>query len=108
MHKKSQTSLLTQAHSKYVKNLNKCFYEKKNAGLLLFVEHLKYLKDLMIIESLNDEVNQVKLATINTAIAEFDAYQACRDARNKVFHWNNFCELLKQNMEEWLGINDSI
>ena len=53
-------------------------------------------------------VIKTKITTLTTAIAEFDAYKASQNSAKKVFHWNNFCELIKLNMEEWLKVNDSI
>jgi hypothetical protein len=46
-----------------------------------------------------------RLTTIITAVAE---YEASISTDQKVFHWNNFCELVKQNMEDWLELNDSV
>jgi hypothetical protein len=52
-----------------------------------------------------DSKTNMKLATIITTVAE---YEASLTTDQKVFHWNNFCELVKQNMEEWLELNDSV
>ena len=54
-----------------------------------------------------EKVNEhnMKLATIITAVAE---YEASITTNQKAFHWNNFCELVKQNMEDWLELNDSV
>ena len=106
MRKKSQVKLLNKAYYKSLKNLNKNFFNNKNTGLFLFIEYLKYIRDSLIIEDSNAEQDQEKLATIITAIAEFEAYTSCRDTTNKTFHWANFCELVKQNLREW--IDDSI
>ena len=70
------------------------------SGLLLFVEHLKYLRDIYIITQQPVDL----IATLNAAIDEFDAYQKTQ----KEFHWNNFCEFVKSNMKEWLITNDSV
>lgn len=102
MRKKSQTKLLNKAYYKSLKNLNKNFFNNKNAGLFLFIEYLKYIRDSLILESTENNCGQEKLATLITAIAEFEAYTNCRDITNKTFHWANFCELVKQNLEEWI------
>ena len=85
--------------------------EKSKIGLMFFVEHLKYLRDCVILNNLHDierEPVKTSLATIATALAEFDAYQQATDKNQKVFHWNNFCDFIKLNMEEWLILNDSV
>jgi hypothetical protein len=106
---KQQVKQLNKAYKKSFDTLNKSFFQSKTVGLELFVEYLRYLRDLMILSAEGDleKVNNIntRLATIITTIAE---YEASIDAEQKVFHWNNFCELVKQNMEDWLGLNDSI
>ena len=108
MNKNLHIRLLNKAYGKSIKNLNKSFFTDKNTGLYLFLEYLKNMRDSMIMVYLESDDKPVSLATIITAIAEFEAYTSCRDQTNKTFHWNNFCELVKQNMEEWLQINDSV
>ena len=102
MHKKSQIKILNKAYHKSLKNLNTKFFSNKNTGLFLFIEYLKYIRDSLIIENSDTKHDQEKLATLITAIAEFEAYNSCKDVTNKTFHWNNFCELVKQNLEEWI------
>ena len=106
---KQQVKQLNKAYKKSFNTLNKAILQSKSAGLGIFVEHLRYLRDSMIL-SVNGDIEKVyktntKLATIITAVAE---YEASIDAEQKIFHWNNFCELVKQNMEEWLEPNDSV
>lgn len=90
---------LDKAYTKRFKLLNKNILESEDSGLLLFVEHLKYLRDIYILRQPTDVI-----VTLNAAIEEFEAYKNTK----KDFHWNNFCEFLKQNMKEWLAINDSV
>lgn len=103
---KQQVKQLNKAYKKSFNTLNKSLFQSKSAGLNIFIEHLRYLRDLMIL-STNDDLDKIntKLATIITAVAE---YEASINTDQKVFHWNNFCELVKQNMEDWLELNDSI
>ena len=100
---------LNKAYSKRFKQINKNLLARKESGvsvlagasgLLLFVEHLKYLRDIYIIIQQPVDI----IATLNAAIDEFNAYQKTK----KEFHWNNFCEFLKLNMKEWLEADDSI
>ena len=90
--------------------LQKSIFANKGSGLELFVEYLKYLRDSLILNEFGKEYkgSEVKMASIIAATAEFDAYKQTQDSQQKTFHWNNFCELLKQNMEDWLKIDDSV
>ena len=71
---------------------------------------MRYLRDSIVLGEYNStaEDSKVKIASIITAIAEFDAYKQTQDSQQKAFHWNNLCELIKQNMEDWLKIDDSV
>jgi hypothetical protein len=106
---KQQTKQLDSAYKKSFKTLTKTLLQSKSAGLNIFVEHLRYLRDSMILSADEDleKVNKTntKLATIITAIAE---YEASTSTEQRIFHWSNFCELVKQNMEEWLELDDSV
>jgi hypothetical protein len=96
----SRLNQLNKAYTKRFKQLNKNILITDNSGLLIFVEHLKYLRDTYIITQKSVET----IASLNTAIEEFDAYVK----NQKEFHWNNFCEFVKLNMKEWLAANDSV
>lgn len=92
---------LNDAYAKRLKQLNKDIVSvASDAGLPIFVECLKYMRDTYVITQKPADV----IATINAAIDEFDAFIKT----NKEFHWNNFCEFVKLNMKEWLVANDSI
>lgn len=106
---KQQVKQLNKAYKKSFNTLNKSFFQSKTTGLDIFVEYLRYLRDLMILSAdvdleKNSKIN-TQVATIITAIAE---YEASTNTEQKVFHWNNFCELVRQNMEDWLELDDSI
>ena len=107
--RQQQVKQLNRAYKKSFNILNKSLFQSKTAGLNIFIEYLRYLRDSMILSVDEDleKVNKtnVKLATIITAVAEYEASLA---TDQKAFHWNNFCELVKQNMEDWLELNDSI
>lgn len=96
----NKTKLLNKAYAKKFKQLNKNILNVNDAGLIIFVEHLRYLRDINIIAQ--GPAN--KIATMNAAIEEFEAYKKTK----KEFHYNNFCEFLKQNMKEWLAVDDSV
>jgi hypothetical protein len=106
---KQQIKQLNKAYKKSFNTLNKSLLRSKSAGLSIFVEHLRYLRDSMLL-SVDGDLEKIyktntKLATISTAVAE---YEASVSTDQRVFHWNNFCELVKQNMEDWLELNDSV
>jgi hypothetical protein len=100
--------MLKKAYTKRFKCISSSFFSDKEAGLTLFIEYLKYIRDSMIINNYENSNKQTNIATIIAAIAEFDAYKSSKDSDIKVFHWNSFTELLKQNMEEWLQLDDSV
>lgn len=91
---------LNKAYSKRFKQLSKNILTSSNAGVIMFVEHLKYLRDAHIVNQTSTDA----AATLNAAIEEFEAFTLTQQE----FHWNNFCEFVKLNMKEWLSINDSI
>jgi hypothetical protein len=88
---KDPSTQLKRAYKKRLKSLNKKFFNNKNIGLELFLEHLKYTRDFLILQ--NSECAPVLI----TAIAEFEMYQASTDEKQKAFHWRNFCEFIKLN-----------
>jgi hypothetical protein len=106
---KQQVKQLNKAYKKSFNTLNKSFFQSTTTGLDMFVEYLRYLRDLMILSAAGDleqeSKTNIRLATIITAIAE---YEASANTEQKVFHWNNFCELVRQNMEDWLELDDSV
>ena len=101
---------LNKAYTSRFKYLQKSFFINKEAGLILFIEYLRYLRDFCILSEYHKDLegSKVKMASIIATIAEFDAYKQTQDSQQKIFHWNNFCELFKQNMEDWLKIDDSV
>ena len=96
----NEVKQLNKAYTKRFKQLNKNILATEDAGLIVFVEHLRYLRDAHIIALGSVDI----IATLNATIEEFEAFRRTK----KDFHWNNFCEFLKQNMKEWLAINDSV
>ena len=96
----NEVKQLNKAYTKRFKQLNKSILAAEDSGLVVFVEHLRYLRDAYILTLQSAET----IATLNAAIEEFEAYRKTK----KDFHWNNFCEFLKQNMKEWWSIHDSV
>jgi hypothetical protein len=110
-----QVKQIDKTYDYTLKILRKDFFSNNYAGLNLFIEYLRYIRDKIIINSnsLDEKLPENFLAaSITTAIAEFEAYEnyhisnANKQLQN--FHWNNFWELVKQNLEEWLSFNASV
>lgn len=95
---------LRKAYTRRLNSLNKNFFKDQNSGLNIFVEHLKFKRDILILQSKEDAC----LTSLITAIAEFEAYQTSKENKQKEFHWSNFCNFVKLNMEEWQIPNDSV
>lgn len=92
----NEIKLLTKAYAKRFKQLNKNILATNDAGLAIFAEHLKYLRDVFIITHKPAE----QVIALNTAIEEFEAFKQT----NEDTHWANFCHLVKLHMKEWLTI----
>jgi hypothetical protein len=107
--KKSAAAQLEAAYKKKIKKLSSDL--NKDTGMSLFVNHLKYIRDSVVIKpqiDLEQEPVKTTLATLMAAIAEFEASKRAADTQQKNFHWNTFCDFVKFNMEEWLILYDSI
>jgi hypothetical protein len=121
---------LAKAYDKKAKLLNKNFSKDLTTGLALFVEQLKYIRDILILEYeepeeelpgdpfeefLEDEDSDevvdeagAKLTSLIIAIEEFESYIQKDDPAQKIFHWDNFWEFVKLNAEEWLELYDPV
>lgn len=95
---------LRKAYTKRLNSLNKNFFKDPNSGLNIFVEHLKFKRDNLILQSNNDAA----LASLITAVAEFEAYMVSNESKQKDFHWNNFWDFVKLNREEWQVLDDTV
>jgi hypothetical protein len=96
----NEVKRLNKAYTKRFKQLNKSILAVEDMGLIVFTEHLKYLRDAYILTQGSIDT----IATLTAAIEEFETYRKTK----KAFHWDNFCEFLKHNMKEWLAVNDSV
>lgn len=107
--KKSNTAMLDAAYKKKLLRLSNDL--NRDTGKFLFIDYLKYIRDSIVIKAktdLDQEPLRTSLATLMTAIAEFEASLKVSDEQQKTFHWNTFCDFVKFNMEEWLLLYDSI
>ena len=95
---------LRKAYTRRLNSLNKTFFKDANSGLSIFIEHLKFKRDTLLLQS----NNKAQIALLTAAIAEFEAFQTSEENKQKEFHWNNFCDFVKLNREEWQVFNDSV
>ena len=98
---------LQKTYLKRFKRLIKSIPKTRNSGFILFNEYLKYLLDTLIIEPTVDPAD-IRIVTLTTAIAELEAYSMESAAKQKQLHWKAFWDIVKQNMEDWIAIHDSI
>lgn len=97
---------LIKAYNKRFKALLKEAPNKDSTGILLFIEHLKCRRDLLLLASSKDkQETDYQILLFDTVVAEFEASTSSTYGN---FHWNNFCELLRQNKEELTKLHDSI
>ena len=99
---KNPSTHLKNAYKRRLKDLNKKFFTDKYTGLELFLEHLKYTRDMLVLK------NAASAPVLITAIAEFEAFQLSADEKQKDFHWKNFCEFVKLNYGGMTIPNDSV
>lgn len=95
-----------------------------------FVAYLKFMRDYYILTEpriLDSGEENLKIASLATAVSEYEQYQTCEHKyygfdgakviykvsgtseevqqqynREKTFHWNNFWNLIRLNMEDWM------
>lgn len=126
---------LTAFYSKELKRLNKNNSKKSIIDLDYFITNLKFIRDQIILSEplLIDDKENMKIATIATAIKEYKSYTNCitkyfnkennilvpkvpdkkdelteQYQKERAFHWNNFWSIVKDNIEDWGFTDDSI
>ena len=118
--KKDFKSLYT-AYDNQLQKQNKA--ELENFGLDHFITYLKFMRDYYILtEPLisEDGTENIKIATLATAITTYDKYQVCvslcktiknntqeneallnKYTKEKEFQWHTCWNLIRLNMETW-------
>lgn len=114
----------------YLYNLKKIKYKNIKIPAEYFVDYLRFLRDFFIMTEpiVIDDRENLKMSSIASAIAEFEAYKQCAELESttlqlatsdqtaltekyttdKNFHWACFWELVKLNIESWCNNYDSI
>ena len=95
-----------------------------------FITYLKFMRDYYILTEplvLDTGEENLKIASLATAVSEYEKYQTCENNyygfeggkviykvegtseevqqlynTEKTFHWNNFWNLIRLNMEDWM------
>ena len=121
---KEEFKQLHKSYKKQLQQLQKESFDTPTMWLDYFVSYLKFLRDSLILEEPlvleNDEEN-LKIASIATAITTYEKYKINLDlcnsvaknseenealinkyAQEKAFYWHNFWSLVRLNMEDWL------
>ena len=91
--KKDKITQLNTTYSKRLENMAALGISNKDMGLDFLAEHLRYLRDSLVIKnisSLEQEPVKTNIALLASAIAEFDAYQGTQEITQKTFHLNTF------------------
>lgn len=106
MCKNQKLKRIKTAYKKRIAAINKSFFDCDSDTLLLFLEYMRYIRDYKLLNTTLDINSDSSAAALVAAVAEFEAYLT--DDTSKAFHLSSFCELIKQNLEEWLHTNDTI
>lgn len=89
----------TELHKAYKKQLKTLSMENQNDRVQILIVYLKYLRD---IELFVDREAFENIPLLNSTIAELEAAVRQSESEYVDFHIQNFCELLKINLKEWL------
>ena len=121
---------LCQTYDKVLKNDHSTNFKSLINPMGYFVDYLKFMRDYYILTEplvLDSEEENLKIAAIATAVSEYEQYQNCEQKyygfdgtkviykipgtreevqqqynKEKNFHWNNFWNLVRLNMEDWM------
>lgn len=121
---------LCQTYDKVLKDSHTINFKALNNCMDYFVTYLKFMRDYYtLVEPLVLETGEEnrKIAAIATAVSEYEQYQNCEHkyygfdgtqviykidgtseeiqqlySAEKTFHWNNFWNMLRLNMEDWM------
>ena len=121
---------LCQTYDKVLKNDHSTNFKSFTNPMGYFVDYLKFMRDYYILTEplvLDSEEENLKIATIATAISAYEPYRNCEHKyygfdgakviykipgtceevqqqynKEKIFHWNNFWNLVRLNMEDWM------
>jgi hypothetical protein len=121
---------LYKAYDKKLKKDHELNFKDLNNSMNYFVTYLKFMRDYYILTEpliLESGEENLKIASLATAVSEYEKYQTCEHKyygfdgtqviykvegtseeiqqlynTEKTFHWNNFWNLIRLNMEDWM------
>lgn len=120
---KKEFKELYKTYGNKLKEHHKKSFENFTNSMDYFITHLKFMRDYFILTEplvLENGEENMKIASLATAISAYDKYQLCinlcktiesnteqnealinKYTQEKEFHWNNFWNLIRMNMEAW-------
>ena len=121
---------LYKAYDKSLKTYHADNFKSLTNCMDYFVTYLKFMRDYYILTEpfvTDSGEENLKIASLATAISEYENYQMCEHkyygfdgtniiykvegtseevqqkyTREKTFHWDNFWNLVRLNMEDWM------
>ena len=121
---------LYRAYDKVLKNDHTTDFKNLTNPMNYLVSYLKFMRDYYILTEplvLDSGEENLKIAALATAVSEYEQYQNCihkyygfngtqviyktgctseevqqQYNKERAFHWNNFWNLIRLNMEDWM------
>lgn len=121
---------LCRAYDKVLKDDHAADFKNLTNPMGYFVNYLKFMRDYYILTEpliLETGEENLKIAALATAVSEYEQYQTCihkyygfngtqviyktsdngeevqqQYNKERTFHWNNFWNLVRLNMEDWM------
>jgi hypothetical protein len=121
---------LYQTYDKALKDVHTTNFKSLTNCMEYMVTYLKFMRDYYILTEplvIDSGEENMKIAAIATAVSEYEQYQNCihkyygfdgtqviykvsgtseevqqQYNKEKTFHWNNFWNLIRLNMEDWM------
>jgi hypothetical protein len=121
---------LCRAYDKVLKDNHATDFKNLTNPMNYLVSYLKFMRDYYILTEplvLDSGEENLKIAALATAVSEYEQYQNCihkyysfngtqviyktgctseevqqQYNKEKTFHWNNFWNLIRLNMEDWM------
>ena len=121
---------LCQTYDKVLKKEHTTNFKSLTNPMDYFVDYLRFMRDYYILTEpliLESGEENLKIASLATAVSEYEQYQSCEHKyyrfdgteaicrvsgtseevqqqynKEKTFHWNNFWNLIRLNIEDWM------
>jgi hypothetical protein len=121
---------LYKTYDKRLKKDHEMSFKNLTNSMNYFVDYLRFMRDYYILMEpvvLDNGEENLKIAALATAVSEYEQYQTCEQKyygfdgtkvvykvegtqeevqklynAEKAFHWTNFWNLVRLNMEDWM------